>query len=225
MESSKVYKRICSMSNAYINRYVDISVSGQENLENLDGGILAINHSKAGERSKDHLLVCSAFGKEIPIHFFVYNGLYKNPALRFVLNKTKQIPVNPGALNSKVNNRCFSLAREYLSRDDCVAIFPEGMSSNINKKRRYYPGLAKLVIDSPNKPVIPVRVDTNFKDGGSFFIPDYDKASVVIGEPYYFFKDEDNVDNYLLSEVSKKELINITKTIMEEKVYSLESLI
>ena len=227
MESSKVYKAVQGLADKYITHYVDINISGQENLENLEGGIVAINHSKAGERSKDHLLICSAFGKDIPLHFFVYNGLYRNPALRFVFNRTKQIPVNPGAINSKVNNRCFNLAREYLSRDDCVAIFPEGMSSNINnkKKKRYYPGLAKLVIDSPTKPIIPVRVDTNFKNGGNFYIPDYDEASVVIGEPYYFFKNRENVDKYLLEKVPKREMMEITKKIMEEKVFTLESLI
>ncbi|MBT3416621.1 1-acyl-sn-glycerol-3-phosphate acyltransferase [Candidatus Woesearchaeota archaeon] len=229
MKSSKVYKNICNLSNKYINHHVDINVFGQENLENIDGGIVAINHSGAGERSKDHLLVCSAFGIDIPLHFFVYSGIYRNPALRFVLNQTKQIPVNPGSFASKINKECFKLAKEYLSRDDCVAIFPEGMSSNILKRKqngkKYYPGLGKLVIDSPTKPIIPVRVDVNSIDGGNFIIPDYNKASVSIGEPYYFFKDMKNIEKYLFNEPGRKEMIEISKHIMEEKVHTLESLI
>lgn len=229
MKSSKVYKGVCSISNKYINRHVDIEVSGQEHLKQIDGGIIAINHSKAGERSKDHLLVCSAFGKEIPLHFFVYSGIYRNPLLRFVLNQTKQIPVNPGSFSSKVNKECFILAKEYLSREDCVAIFPEGMSSNISKRkqngRRYFPGLGKLIIDSPSKPVIPVKVDVNHIEGGNFFIPDYDKASVVIGKPHYFFHNQENIEKYLFHPAGRKEMIEISTFIMEEKVHTLDSLI
>jgi 1-acyl-sn-glycerol-3-phosphate acyltransferase len=227
MESSKVYKGICNLSNKYINSHVEIKVSGQENLKNVEGGIVAINHSRAGERSKDHLLVCSAFGKEVPLHFFVYSGIYRNPLLRFILNQTKQIPVNPGSFASKVNKECFKLAKGYLSRDDCVAIFPEGMSSNISKRngQRYFPGLGKLILDSPEKPIIPVRVNVNLVKGGNFFVPDYDKASVVIGEPYYFFKDVENIKKYLFNKSTRKEMIDISRFIMEEKVHTLENLI
>ncbi|MBT4334252.1 1-acyl-sn-glycerol-3-phosphate acyltransferase [archaeon] len=226
MKSSKVYQVMNSLTSNLLKKYADVEVKGKENLENIEGGIVVANHAHASLRSKDHFLITYAFGKNIPLHFFVYSGIYEDPLMRFVLNRTKQIPVNPGKRDS-VNRDCFKLAQKYLSRSDCVALFPEGRTDTLaarkNNGKRYYPGLTKVLAET-DKPIIPVRLDIHKNGVEHFFKPNFDKASVVIGEPYYFHEDRGN-DKYDLNTLRRKEMVDITKMIMEEKVYSLESLI
>lgn len=155
-----------------------------EGIENLPAGgfIAAPNHcTEIDPLIVGHLL----YNQQRAPHFLAKAGLFKVPALGWILRATKQIPVERSTAGA---NRSLQLAQEIVAEGGAIIIYPEG---TLTRDPDLWPmkghtGAARLALEA-GIPVVPIA-----HWGAHEVFPRYAKrfhlfprrtSRVVVGEP------------------------------------------
>ncbi len=121
--------------------------------------------------------------------FMAKEELFRNPVLKFILNRVGAFPVKRG----KADVESMKIAINLLKNGHIVAMFPEGTRTKNNGNKMRVGGGAALMAIRSGAPVIPVRIKGDYKLFG--------KMKVIFGTPYYIDADKDKI--YPSSELKK----------------------
>lgn len=171
-----------------------IEVRGIENVPLEDGALICPNHYN----NFDPLLVAIILKRKI--RFMAKHEAFKNPILRFILNKLETFPVKRG----EADLNAVKTTLKVLKDKQLIGLFPEGTRIKCGELGRANSGVAVFATKS-GKPVIPVYISGSYRP--------FTKLRVVFGKPMFF---ETNRDKKLtgddfseLSQLVMKEINNL----------------
>ena len=116
---------------------------------------------------------------------FVKIETWENPALGFLFNIWKGIPIRRG----EVDFEAFQQAQDALKDEKIVIVAPEGTRSYDGKLNRGYPGIVLLAIRS-GVPILPVVFYGNEKFGNNLRSLRRTKMVIRVGEPFSICYDD-----------------------------------
>lgn len=146
-----MYQRIVSGCYPVLERLTVKDWRGAENIPTSGGFIVASNHlSWYDPFALGHFLVHNGRAP----HFLAKSGLWKNPAIRAIMDGTGQIPVYRNTTQAK---DALAAARTAITGGACVMIMPEG---TITRDPQLWPmtgkfGAARLALEA-GCPLVPV---------------------------------------------------------------------
>ena len=158
-------------------------VEGKENIPKDGAVILAGNHTSAFD---PYLLFR---GTNRPIHFIAKKELFDSP-LGWFFKKMHLIPVN----RKEKNEEAKKITLELLSKNQVVAIFPEGTYHDKNSKTKselllpFKPGVVSFASKS-NASIIPFAITGKYRL--------FSRPKIVFGKPIYINNISDNKLEYL----------------------------
>lgn len=123
--------------------FVDIQVRGRSNIPDEGPVIFAANHPNS---IMDTLILGTQTEREIS--YMARSGLFDNPLVAFIFNRTGVIPVykNPGEGGS--NEDAFQRAYEVLADGGSIGIFPEGRNSEEREVLEIKTGTARIALNA-----------------------------------------------------------------------------
>jgi len=150
--ASPFFTLIVRLSTPLVRGLLRLRTTGLENVPREGGFVIASNHVSN--------LDPWAVGYPLyprQIHYMAKAELYKNPMLRWFLNKGGSFPVRRGERDSEAFKTAVRLARE----GGVVAMFPEGTrrTKGLRKKHRAAPhsGAARIAL-AAEVPLVPAAV-------------------------------------------------------------------
>jgi len=175
------YNILKFIAKGLFNLIYKIDVKGLENVPKDEGALICPNHYTWA----DPVLVAIVTPR--PIRFMAKYETFKNPFLRFLLNKLGAFPVRRGEPDLNAIKTSLKLLKD----GHLLGLFPQGTRVKGEDLGSAHSGVALLAIKS-NKKVIPVFI------GGSY-VP-FTKMKVFFGEPIdfsAFAKDKLTGEDYL----------------------------
>jgi len=124
-----------------------IKVEHKENLPSDRGFILAANH----QTNLDPLFIGLGFKRKVC--FMAKEELFKNPILRFILNKAGSFPVSRGTGDHTVIDKAITIVQD----GGVLGIFPEGTRSKDGVLKRAKSG-AVLIASKTGGDIVPVSI-------------------------------------------------------------------
>ena len=186
----------------------NIFLSGLNNLPRKKPYLIAMNHPTA---FLEPVIMAANINK--PIHFLARGDHFNKSFYRFLLNQAKMIPVfrqkESGFGSLKNNYDTFFRCYEYISKNELVALFPEGRTEHEKRLRPLQRGVARIAFGTlthfphlDDLYIVPVGV--SYADALSFRTT----AVLHIGEPLpvrNYFDDGKSPDHLrLLSDVESR---------------------
>lgn len=149
-----------------------LRVKGVENIPDRGPALLVANHASF----VDGLLIIA--GSSRFVRFMMHEDYYKHPLLHHFVKWAGFIPVpDPG--QPKKIMAMFKAAGDALRDGDVVCVFPEGKITRNGIMDEFKQGLARIIPDDVEAPVIPVRLGMLW---GSIFSYYYGKIKMRIPE-------------------------------------------
>lgn len=203
----------------------NIFLSGLNNLPRKKPYLIAMNHPTA---FLEPVIMAANINK--PIHFLARGDHFNKSFYRFLLNQAKMIPVfrqkESGFGSLKNNYDTFFRCYEYISKNELVALFPEGRTEHEKRLRPLQRGVARIAFGTlthfphlDDLYIVPVGV--SYADALSFRTT----AILHIGEPLpvrNYFDDGKSPDHQrLLSDIEcrlKEYMVIIDKEEEEELI-------
>lgn len=171
-----------------------IEVKDMENVPQDDGALICPNHYN----NFDPLLVAIVLKRKI--RFMAKHEAFKNPILRFILNKLETFPVKRG----EVDLNAVKTTLRILKDKQLVGLFPEGTRIKGGELGRANSGVAVFATKS-GKPVIPVYISGSYRP--------FSRMRLVFGKPMIFEASKDKKltgdDFSELSQLVMKEIKNL----------------
>lgn len=152
-----------------------LKVTGKENLPSSGGMLVCANHISL----KDPIFVAFALGRKYPYAFMAKAELFRNPIMRFIMNRVGAFPVNRG----KADVRAIKTALWSLKNGKTLIIFPEGTRISVDapEEADVKSGAGMLALRG-EAPVVPVLVSDSTHLFGT--------VSITIGKPFKPVKPE-----------------------------------
>lgn len=154
-------------------------VVGLENIPWKGPVIVAFNHQSYFD------FICFIAVAPRNIHYLSAEKFFKNPAWKFLLSITGQIPV---IRKSRDKRELHDVVYHHLSHGKMIGIFPEGTRADDNSTMlRAYPGVARYAINK-KVPIVPVGIKGAFEVLSRHEnFPKFKKiVEINIGKPIYF---------------------------------------
>ena len=168
-------------------------ITGAENVPASGAVIVASNHIS----NFDPLVVGAAITR--PIHFMAKEELFANPVLRQIIRWLGAFPVRRGA----ADRTAIRTAMNFLEEGKVIGLFPEGTRSKTGEIGQAEAGLA-MIATKTGATIVPAAIfGTNKVFQAGSLLPGF---QVYFGKPIRVKK----------GKASKKELENITETMMQE---------
>ncbi|MEE2528788.1 lysophospholipid acyltransferase family protein [Pseudarthrobacter sp. J75] len=180
-KSAATFVVIAAVARTLLNAMMNRKWEGTEKLPS--GGFIATpNHcTEIDPIVVGHML----YNQKRAPHFLAKGGLFKVPVLRWILNATKQIPVERSTAGA---NRSLQLAQEIVQEGGAIIIYPEG---TLTRDPDLWPmkghtGAARLALEA-GIPVVPIA-----HWGAHELFPRYAKrfnlfprktSRILVGEP------------------------------------------
>src|SRR3989344_697295 len=173
-------------------------INGLNNIPSKGGVIIAANHSSYF----DFITLYSISPKRI--YFLTGEIFFKKKHWSWIMKLTKQIKVDR---NSKDKSESLITATNYLTEGKIIGMFPEGTRSLDGKLQKAYNGAIKLSITA-GVPIIPVGIEGTFEILSKFNkFPNFKKCKINFGQPKYYTKDKNDIENYDQLTLLTKELM------------------
>ncbi len=129
----------------------------------IGAAVICANHTFA----LDPLLIALSINR--PVHFLAKEELYRNPLLRFILQRTNMVAVKRG-LNDR---QAMRISLKYLNQGEILGVFPEGTRSKTAELLEFYDGAVYFAMKT-GAPLIPAAIIGQYR----WFTP----MQVVYGE-------------------------------------------
>ncbi|MFC4065819.1 lysophospholipid acyltransferase family protein [Actinoplanes subglobosus] len=146
---SPVYRAVMTAAGPIVRWWGRLEVVGLADVPLEGATIVAANHDSAW----DPVVIAVAARRQRQIRALAKASLWKNPALRWVLDGMGQIPVRRG----QADTDALDAAVQCLSDGGCLGIFPEGTRSQ-GKQLRARSGVGRLAQAVPETRVICAAV-------------------------------------------------------------------
>lgn len=154
------------------------------NIDNLtkEGGVVIVSNHVS---FMDAIIIAGAFKR--PVHYVMYEPIYKIPVLNKFFKAMGAIPINSKSANPKVFNEAFDLIQGYLEKGEVVCIFPEGKLTSDGSVDTFKSGIEKIV-ERSQSPVLPCALQglwgSMFSRKNKFRLPrmKWSKIHVNVGE-------------------------------------------
>ncbi|MCL1802157.1 MAG: 1-acyl-sn-glycerol-3-phosphate acyltransferase [Eubacteriaceae bacterium] len=159
-----------------------VSVTGAENVPKEGSLVIACNH----KNNIDPFFVASCTKRRIV--FLAKIELFRNAALRFILNSVGAVSVNRDGNDLAVMKKSLSALKDGLA----IGMFPEGQRINDpDSELDLKPGAAMLAYRTQS-PIVPIYISGTYKL--------FTKMKVIVGEAFLL----DKIDNKPNSEAYQK---------------------
>jgi 1-acyl-sn-glycerol-3-phosphate acyltransferase len=136
-----------------------VRVKGLENIPETGACILACNHVSYA----DSVILVGTVRR--PIRFIIDHRFYKMPVLHWLFKMGRTIPVTARKDSETLKEQAFTLAAQALRNGEVVCIFPEGHLSRDGEIGKFFPGITRMVRETPVY-VVPMALHGLW---GSFF--------------------------------------------------------
>ncbi len=159
--------------------FIDVQTTGKQNIPSDGPMIFAANHPNS---IMDTVVLGTRTDRMIS--YMARSGLFDNPLVAFVFNRTGVIPVYKKPGEGASNEDSFRRAYEVLEEGGCIGIFPEGRNSMERQVLEIKTGTARIALGAVKRcdyelPVKIVPVGLNFENRDKFF----SRVLVRFGEP------------------------------------------
>lgn len=173
--------------NIFFNIYFRIEKHGEENLP--EGAyILAPKHLSNWDPP-----IIVAKMKRNDVYILAKQELFVNGLVKFLAKKTKVLPVKRDSHDTAVIKQSVKI----LKNGNVFVIFPEGTRNGIEKNGKIHSG-AVVMANIAKVPIVPVGVKATYKP--------FSKVIINYGKPI----------NFNEKKLSKEEIENVTKELMED---------
>lgn len=152
-EALKLWARFLSFC------FYRLKVEGKENFPKQGPYLIIANHVSF----VDWLFLMAVCPE--PIRFVIDYQYYYARGLPFWLRQARLIPIATRRERPEILERAFLRVERALDRGDVIGLFPEGALTRTGDRRRFQPGLQKILRRRP-VPVVPVILEGLW---GSFF--------------------------------------------------------
>ncbi len=159
--------------------FVDIQVRGRSNIPPEGPVIFAANHPNS---IMDTLILGTRTDRQIS--YMARSGLFRNPVVKFIFDRTGVIPVYRNPEPGSSNEDSFRRAYEVLAEGGSIGIFPEGRNSEEREVLEIKTGTARIALNAAKQYdyELPVKL---VPTGLSYLNRDRFLSSVLVrfGEP------------------------------------------
>lgn len=173
--------------------FFGVKIIGAENIPNINGCIIACNHS-----SNHDPVILSSFIENRFIGYLAKKELFKFKVFGYFLGLFGAIPINRGLKDASVIKHMV----EYLKNGNALCIFPEGTRIKKGVRIKAKKGSIRIAQLS-GVPIIPVHIKGGYKL--------FKKTEIIVGKPFDIGKDENG---------EEKELSEKTNALMD-LIYNL----
>lgn len=183
---TKFYKVVRPIAAFLVKILFHPKVKGLENIPKTGRVVLAGNHTKW----KDPVMIVGVVKRQI--HFLAKKELFDGP-LSFLVKGMGCVPVN-----RKIHDKnALSSAEEYLNKDLCVGIFPEGTVNRTDKVILPFKiGAVKMSHDTDSK-IVPFVITGKYKIFGR-------SVTIEFLKPISIGKDLDKENDKLMNIIKEK---------------------
>jgi 1-acyl-sn-glycerol-3-phosphate acyltransferase len=126
-----------------------ITYSGEENIPDRGGAVIAINHTSYVDFLPAALAV---HRRRRRLRFMIKAEMQQVKVVNFLIKRTRTIPVDRGA-----GADAYALAVQRLCEGELVGVYPEATISRSFELKDFKTGAARMAIDA-NVPIVPVIV-------------------------------------------------------------------
>ncbi len=193
-EEKELYDKLRPFGNKVIRKMFDVRFTGQENIPEEGGFIIASNHIQA----VDPLMIAAGVEKR-QIHYMGKKELFEKPIISKLFKAVNGFPIVRGGADKEA----LSYAERVVTEGHILGIFPEGTRSKDGKPARPKSGVG-VIAKKAKANVLPVAIfnDENLEKGSKLTIR-YGK--LIPYEEFGFTEDG-----------SKEEIKNCAHIVMDE---------
>lgn len=163
--------------------YGKIEVSGLENIPKDGPLLIASNHPNG---FLEPIIMACLFPRDL--HFMVRGDLFKKPAMRFLMERTNQIPIfrfKDGFKELRKNDSSLREAYKALDKEAAIILFIEGGTKSVKTLRPFQKGMARMAcsyqeINTTGKELNILPVAINFISPTSL----RSRVCLNVGEPF-----------------------------------------
>ncbi len=177
-----LYKLLTSIIRPLFSLLYKIEIKGEQYLPEEGAYIVAANHI---HNFDPVLLAC--FLKKREIHYLAKKELFKYTFFAKIFDKVGVIPID----RNKNDINAIKKVLKLLKSGEILGIFPQGTRVKSNDEDSAKAGLGMFSIKT-NTPIIPVRIDGNYKFFSNITITIFD-----VYMPDDEYKDNPNQENYI----------------------------
>lgn len=186
------YKSITKISEIIVRLLFKIEIVGRENIPKEGACIVACNH-----KSNWDPIILAGLIRERKMNGVAKKELFKNPILKYILDKLSVIPVDRDRPEISTIKRILKVLKD----KEVLAIFPEGTRhKDLNSFAEAKSGIGMFVLKGKSI-VLPISLVTNYKL--------FSKVVVIIDEPMKF-------DEYFDKKASTEDYEKVSNEIMDK---------
>jgi 1-acyl-sn-glycerol-3-phosphate acyltransferase len=126
-----------------------ITYSGEENIPDRGGGVIAINHTSYVDFLPAALAV---YQRHRRLRFMIKAEMQRVKVVNFLIRRTRTIPVDRHA-----GAKAYALAVQRLREGELVGVYPEATISRSFELKEFKTGAARMAIEA-NVPIVPLIV-------------------------------------------------------------------